>query len=527
MERLPDLVHERICECLSYDDLLNLRLTCKLLRYFVDQKQFKKLILFYHQQPKYHRQFPSDRLVGYANSLRFDDHTILRSAKFLANFGQVASLIVNNNNALRFRLNLAWLAQLHRLEHLELNAMTRIVGRLELANLRAAAFYSSDYESAFELDCPKLEALNLGQIARASLLGACDRLTHLQVNYLQSDMNQSHTRKWYMRQYDMSGYHLYLAALFSRLPYLSTVCFEEIIHLNDFLSAILDGRLPATRLSRVELKHCHFFSEFGQLVDRLTRLSERPETEHVRFFMNGEPLCKTKLDELHRFIERQMKDTSYTQKLFFYESLVSSPTLFNEMKPIPALSCLFGIVEKFEINEDVELDAHLIHLLKNVQQLTLAVRLPLDDQLFDLMLSRFKLLKELCLGSACLRQEQLDRLPDHFLNLTHFNVRKEYSSASFHFLDRFKSLTTATFASLLEKNFIALLFRRCELLEKVCFLHPNSYWRVEILKSGKIRLRIDKQKDYQFASLQASLDFYSTNLFRVDHLYRRTIGRTA
>lgn len=499
MERLPCLVHELIGEHLSYEDLLNLRLTCKRLREFVDQKPFKKLILFFKHYGKCHRVFPSDRLVGYANSLRFDDPAILQSAKFQVTFGQVASLIICQNYPFMSGLvaELTSFSQLDRLEHLELNAMAGIAGRLKLANLRVAAFHTCK-ESTFELDCPQLETLNLGHLARATLLGACDRLTHLQVNnpdYSQNDL--------YLHQ-------PYLADLFPRLPHLSTVCFEEIVHLNHFLSAILDGRLPATQLNRVELKHCQYLFKFGQLADCLTMLSQRPERKQVRFFVNREPIAsQTKLDELRRFIERQWNGERPFQ---FWRP---KPSLLDEMRRTSAASCLLDIVREFNVTRTVELDERLIDGLKNVQRLTLAVCSLLDDPLFDRMMLRFKQLEVLNLNSACLRQDQLDRLPDHLPYLRRFSctVNKERSPASLYFLGRFKNLTTADFAFVLEKPLLELLFRRCELLKKVDFWNMPSKWRVEILRSGKIQQLFETQKVDEFANLQASIDhFYSNDL---------------
>ena len=43
MDKLPELVNELISEHLSYDDLQNLRLTCKALKQIVDQREFKRL----------------------------------------------------------------------------------------------------------------------------------------------------------------------------------------------------------------------------------------------------------------------------------------------------------------------------------------------------------------------------------------------------------------------------------------------------------------------------------------------------
>ena len=97
IDSLPELVIEIIIHrFLSYEDLINLKLTCKGLKNIVNRKKNKNLFVFFaHPCPQ--RLFYTNESIGYTNSLRIQDSNLQivnELYKFKKTFEYLQKLIV-------------------------------------------------------------------------------------------------------------------------------------------------------------------------------------------------------------------------------------------------------------------------------------------------------------------------------------------------------------------------------------------------------------------------------------------------
>ena len=161
LPELPELVLLFISQQLSYEDLRNLRVTCKRLREIVDQRTPRSLHLFVKAYPFERELLHTGELVSYANTFHVSKLDILKSIKFRSQFTGLRKLIVYHQ--LRYpwtdlkTVNLNDLNCFEQLVHLELEELYLEKGKLSLRNLKIALFEkknTSEREkiTIFELD---------------------------------------------------------------------------------------------------------------------------------------------------------------------------------------------------------------------------------------------------------------------------------------------------------------------------------------------------------------------------------------
>ena len=542
MEKLPELVLDLIGEYLSYKDLLSLRRTCKTLKQFVDQKQFESLFLFVGGYPRYHQFFHGQGSISYPNSFRLSDLSQFQSIRSCDRFSLLRKLCVfdyNWKNPEDFMLS--WLDSFGRLEYFEAADFVKITGKLTSKSLRVASFHTSD-KSPFELDCPQLKALRIVNFAEPNLTG--DNLEYLSIVdtfYItgENPFNPPH----FLRSY-------------SSLDHLTAASFKEIKTLNIFLDLIIGQEVSVPSLKRVELDCCVDFADFDLLLDKLENLNKR--RDRVDLFLNGEMVKTDKEDrktELlgYFFVHIEVHDRPEHVNCKVFEYFKPNFTMLKTLYTEPLVYCLFPNFTVISIDLELESDSYMIPLipmLKNVYFLKIVNKLGVSDALYEAVTKAFRKVEYLRIQDAYMRQDQLDRLPDRFLNVYSFEYLcdPEDMPYSLQFVTRFKNLRILRFRVNLRRELLTFLFANCPSLFRVDFdtILNGQFIKVCIFKEPS-EILIFKQtrkkfkwnyvncfvednfcpgsasgnKEIKFDTLESCIDFYySHRLFDIDYLER-------
>ena len=549
MEKLPELVHDLISEHLSYEDLLSLRRTCKVLKQFVDQKRFESLFLFVRRYPKYHQLFHGQGSISYPNSLRLSDLSQFQSIRSSEMFSLLRKLCVFNFGSYTpEEFVLDWLDNFERLEYFEASNFDKIAGKLASKSLRVASFGTSD-TSPFELDCPQLRALRIVNFAEPNLTG--DSLEYLSIS------------DFYHMSIDNPFNPPHFLRSFSSLDHLTAASFKEIKTLNIFLDLVIGQEVSVPSLKRVELNCCVDFTDFSLLLDKLRDLNKR--RDRVDLFLNGQMVDPNKedpkTDRILKFIHSaqtcHMASPINYRFIFLFKPIHSMLEFFHRWNCngdpfIDYWSSGFTVIS---IDHCLKSDSCLLSLipkLKNVYFLKIVNKLGISDALYEAVTKAFRKVEYLRIQYAYMRQDQLDRLPDRFLNLYSFEylTDPEDMPYSLQFVTRFKNLKVLRFRVNLRRELLTFLFANCPSLFrvdfdtilnnqfiKVCIFKEPS--RIIICKPGRLGGLlwnydnccnedrfcpgpVSEQKELEFDTLESCLDFYySHRLFDVDYLEKQ------
>lgn len=281
---LPDMVLDFICDHLSYEDVLALRSTCKRLKGFVCGKKFTKLNLFIQKFSCHYRLFYEGGWINYTHSLHSNSVAILSRNSFKeGGFYRVRRMIicspvqeVGNREKDVTYFDLSCLNFFSALNHLEIDQMNGIEGRLDLQELQIAAFAVETRRGFFELHCPKLKALKIRN--------CMPTLTTNRINHL-----------YWCDNGDPSNY---LKKNESNLQKLSTNCFKTIKDLLRLLSALRAGSLSLPSLSELQLDLCEDLERLNDLVSSLEDLKRNTQLKRIELTLNGRSFRS--LDELQR-----------------------------------------------------------------------------------------------------------------------------------------------------------------------------------------------------------------------------------
>ena len=126
------------------------------------------------------------------------------------------------------------------------------------------------------------------------------------------------------------------------------------------------------------------------------------------------------------------------------------------------------------IDHYLKSDSYLLSLipkLKNVYFLKIVNKLGVSDVLYEAVTKAFRKVEYLRIQYAYMRQDQLDRLPDRFLNLYSFEYLSDPEDMpySLHFVTRFKNLKILRFRVNLRRELLTFLFANCPSLFRVDF----------------------------------------------------------
>lgn len=406
LQDLPELVLDLLCELLSYEDVLALRSTCKGLKWFVDGKQFTKLNLFVRKYSCHQRLFYTGDWVGYPHSLHSDDLAILTADRFKGQFAGVQRMIIcyKRRNRLYERastqFDLSILNCFSALSHLEIHELP-LKGKLNLPELRIAAFKSNTGDPPFELNCPKLRALKI-RWCKPILTSCTDQLDYL--HYCDTDRKEI---SW-------------LRITSPNLQRLSTLCLEAISYfysdgLLRILSDLSTDRLSLPSLDRIRLERAESFEDLDEMVSRLDASKENDRTKRIQFTFLGRPIDSP--DELRRIVNQINACNSET-----YDPLTVHPKGVRDgalrfLNEEPELGFLLAVIPDLSLSEEsTVLSEQMVKKLKGIKVLRFGGALQLTESMLELFSSTCKSLRELYLWSRV--TERMPRImSNHLVNL--------------------------------------------------------------------------------------------------------------
>lgn len=450
---LPELVIQLISEQLSYEDLRNLRVTCKTLKQIIDQRPFASLHLFVNAYPFERELLHTGEPIRYANTFHVRGLDILKSTKFKSQFIGLRKLTIYHQFPPRVwrieRLNLEDLNCFEQLIHLELKDLS-VKGKLSLSNLKIAFLdgVTTNRNTIFQLDCPQLQVLGLGRRTHPELTDETGQsVQHLYVNFIEDNA-------------------AYLLDLYAQLSNLSTVCFRDSNNLNDFVLAVTERRVSLASLKGIQLKDCGEILE--AMMRNLSNLKKRKQTKHIQVRMNGKMLRNDELvemlDQLEQSFPPDLQDPQDPQDHSFYFAVLES-NLLRSFDEKPILHCLLPAVSglRIRLKEDLVISKRLINELRGLRSLMIEKDIELDEQLFERILKTCRKLEDLRIGCDSLTQQQLDRMPDYLQKLQFLAFGDDFKLDKFNldFVTKFRNLAELELALNISKEAISFLLENC------------------------------------------------------------------
>ena len=485
---LPELIIWLVTNYLSYEDIRNLRVTCKQLKEIVDQRTFTSLHLFVEHYPFQRELLHTGELVDYGNTFHVHEPTILKSIKFKSQFTELRKLSIYHMRYPPWNeykvVDLNDLNYFEQLVHLELIGVAIQNSCLRLPSLRIAFLENTNSDTTFELDCPRLKVLGLGfwitEFRTTS--NTNDSITHL---YIQSTTN--------------IGTFLFL--LYAKLQNLSTICFIRELSsesLNDFVVALIERRVQLPLLKRIGLRETFGFPESGILLQNLIKLQSRYETRHIEVQVNGKVMDSNALAELLNLLGQISPDDQFN----FARLEGDMIRQFSEKR---ALKCLLPGVGELELTkEDFPMAKRLIVKLRNLKYFGMDEeserneQFVLDEELFECFLKTCRG-TEFILPCDFLTQQQLDLIPNYLQNLKclRFNRDAWQSNLSFNFVSKLKNLYEISFRFNIPKKAMSFLLKDCTfhvsfnlafygMMQNIwIFKQPNN-GRIEVICGSKL-----------------------------------------
>ena len=499
LQDLPELVLDLISNCLSYEDILTLRSTCKDLKRFVDRKQFTRLTLFASNY-SYHRQlFYTNKPIGYAHSYHSNDLTIFDSSRFRQQFANVQQMIICDkrywglvNSGSIFDLSL--LEDFRQLSHLEINEIFHIQGKLELQELRIAAFVGNGGEqnSPFKLNCPKLQNLRINHFN--PVLTADNRLEYLH----------------YVNSGDPTDY---LKSMSPNLRRLSTICFESIWQSLKFLSGLKTGSLSLPSLDLIKIEEDILFLErLNELANSLEGLKRDPTKGHIQNTFNGIPVHSP--DEFRRInslITAYNSEASEENRLDRGDLRNRGLLFLNEN---PELNCLFPGVKYVILEENTELSKELIKKLRGIRSLEFITQCKPSYLQFELFARTFKTLGFLSLYHQIVTERLLEMLAGHLVGLEYMQIFEcQYETVKP--LAKFRNLENATLDFDPLKDELAYIYEKSRTLQKVIICGYPAFHLTRTVTLPKVHKIEGNGQLFEFDNLKNMIDhYYEKRLFK-------------
>ena len=508
MIELPELVVWLISEYLSFDDLQNLRATCKQLKATIDQRTFRTLHILVISYPFERELYHTGECIHYANTLHRDDLNLLSSTKFKSQFSGLLKLTIyyNAHNVHEFEagwpeaakgLDLNDLNCFQGLVHLEVVGPPLREGILRLRNLKIACLQQGNKERTnFELDCPQLNALCLecSNVARLS------QQTSSSLRHLYIDPKFDH-------ETDMVRFY-------GQLKNLRTIAFYEFRCLDMFLQVILDGKLRLPPLKKIQFNVIKTILLDDYLRSSLNFLT-RYESKHIELLVCGKKIGP---DALNKLLEFSFSVNYTPGKSFIYPDNDELRQLIEN----PMLNCLFSGVEQLDLvsNESVSLARQLIGKLNNLNTLSFNEGIKLDDELFERLLRTCRRVTCVYIEGGSLKQRQLDMIPQYLKNVLVLTLKNGRQPGIFNaeFVAKFKNLHHLELYSNITKEAMSFFLRNCQ-HQSIFYLQiigKQTIWIVpqtfEIILAALVDhqyMRDPKLKrKFKFNCIEDAIDFY-------------------
>ena len=535
MIELPELVISLISEQLSYEDLRNLRATCRKLKVILDQRTFRSLHLLVKKYPFERELLHTGELISYASTFHVRGLDILKSTKFKSQFNGLRKLTVYHRRWYRSdEIEFVDLNDLNCFEgllHLELKDVTIKNRKLSLRNLKIAFLENRNRETInFVLDCPRLQVLGLRYRTQPMLTQETgNSIRHLYLDY------PKHSET-------------YLFLLYSNS--LSTICFSGyngFERLNDFVLALIKRRVCLKSLKSIKLQEESLL--FRALLENLAKLKSGFETKHIEVQINWKVMGRDDLIQMLDLLAKifpvdpddsedsedsddpddsedlddsdDSDDPVDPEDSFYFDN--PNRNLLRHFGEKPILHCILpGVSDlRLESKEEVTLSKQLIGRLTNLDRLTIGKGIELDEEFFECALKACSGIWKLTIGSAHLSQQQLDRMPGSLPNLQILTLTDDFSLGHFdlHFLAKFKNLHSIRLDFNIERETMSNLFRHHTYWPdfKLKLRGMQSVWiygqRFEIISGSRSTFdsRHESNKIIEFGCIEEAIEHYYCN----------------
>lgn len=333
LNELPMLVIELTLDYLSYEDLFSLRRTCKWWKTVIDQRKFKRLILFIDAYPSPKRLFYTNQSVGYSNSLRITDLAALETANFQSTFADLHTLAIFydpptvNNLVSHLTIDLNVLDCYRQLEFLSIDMVGFVCGGLWNLEKLKVCHTKARLESNFSLaGCRQLQALAVLEYARPEQASVFRRVTYL---YLDSMLE--------LRNFES----------------LQVLCFGLLSTMEKTLDQINSGQLSLPALNEIRMldwASSYFCRE--SLLERLQTFETNERTKNVKIFLGDRQIDG--VDVLQKTLELVR---SFDSRPKYFGAVLNVDYLAFLYRNSGQLSLLFPFVRKLVIEQDLEFPA--------------------------------------------------------------------------------------------------------------------------------------------------------------------------
>ena len=505
---LPEIVIWRIAKHLNYQEHRNLRLTCKRLKAIIGQRTARSLHLFVKAYPFERVLYHTDEPISYADTLHVSERrgfNTLRSIKFKNQFAGLFMLTIYCSRA-SLCIRIADLNYFKRLVHLEIEGLEVGNKALRLPNLKIFVFENSDASTKVRLDCSKLKVLGLGCCTPPTLTAETrNSIEHLYINEADSAIGRTGENE-----------------IYSLLPRLSTICLkseERSKEANKLVLALLGRRVQLPQLKSIRLIKANGFDRRGTVLRNLAKLKSNPATRHIEVQINSKVIAADELTEMLHLLD------AYEFSFYFLELEGVQYFIQN-----PTLHCLLpGVLDlRLWCNEDVTLSKQLIAKLENLGALTLGEGIEMDvdcfEEFFECVLRSCRGLERLTIGCACIKQEQLDRMPYYLQELMLLYFKRNFSLGNFDFdfLKNFRNLTTIDFDFNIQKKTMMFLLENCahqpDFHLKLhgrqtiwIFAHPNEHSEFRMECCRQSTFRPNRTSELSLDSLEEGVSLYYQN----------------
>lgn len=491
---LPDLVLEILIDrFLNYEDMINLKLTCKQLKVMIDEMKFKNLYIFLNCNQFSRKLSITNETISYSNSIRLKDLKLLDdSSRFRSTFENVIKMTIYHQQfgmegLLKIDLNI--LNYFQYLEHLEIYGHDRITGQLNLENLKFCSLFARS-SSKFEINAKRLRSLHLDGEVRPKLIDE----TSFALCYLSIDFRFQDHSEW------LNESNNFILRLIGDCQNLICLSITNIDNLNAILNKISTKELNLRSLKEIR-------------IGRITRLSGIKDLIENLLYLNN--------DKIDVFFSDKLMSIDDFIKISNLDPDVRFDLDAKQMKMIkPKYYYLLSNVSKLRIKNADELDERWIIKLTNLEQLSLRNRSKIDDKIFELMIQTFKdHLNELHFASPFISQNQYELISRLVLKEISIIFTDDYKIESYDFLTRFNNLIFISFHRDIEKEILIFLIENCFSL-KLIFLVGRQKIAIHISKNKNFKIFTSPletssfEKELNFDSIETMTDhYYSNDLF--------------
>lgn len=461
---LPIELIYQISSFLNLNDVLNLRSTCRYLKYALNRLPNRKLITFIKNYPfnfdlfnpnYYDNDLSEIESYSYLrDSLRLASTKPFCANKFKNTFSMLRKLCIihdddnSGNRLFHIAINLTDLNHFKELDHLEID-IGRLEGNLCLPKLKVCSIRTRN-SSEFTMDIPNLRSLRLdGQVFPQ--LSRTTNLTNLIF---------------------LNGFFQHFKRILKDTPNLTCLTLNIYSTAKQFIAF-----KPFELKSLKKLNICEANIDNNAIDELISNMRFYPNLNV--YFYNHDLKDPRFIDSLNEIRFNRLMTNLATFDSNSFELLDIYPNIFFNILPF---------VREIHLVYSVRLNKDKVFRLKKLTKLVL-IKSSLDNLDFKMMLNCFKNLKYLKFESTELDQEKLDVLPKYFQNLRFLSI-KDCNHFNSKFILRFKNLIHLEFDNQIGPEELKYLMDNSfhlPFLESIVILYQSFNFRIPFSNMADIK----------------------------------------